>query len=48
VTTGPTDWIHGDLWHLEQGFLRVPLGLGQTIAHLFGRTVDPKKRAVDE
>jgi hypothetical protein len=48
VTTGPSDWIHGDLWHLPTGLLRVPLGLAATARHLTFRTVDPSNRLRDE
>jgi hypothetical protein len=43
-TTGWADWIHGELWVCPDGLLRRPLGLGQTIAHLAGPTVDTTQR----
>jgi hypothetical protein len=38
-TTGWLDWIHGDLWLLPDGLLRVRGGLGATIGHANQRTV---------
>ncbi len=38
-TTGWLDWIHGELWLLPNGLLRVSSGLGATIAHANQRTV---------
>ncbi len=44
VTTGPSDWIHGALWHLPAGLVRVPLGVVDTFRHFLFRTVDPQHR----
>jgi hypothetical protein len=38
-TTGWLDWIHGDLWLLPDGLLRVRSGLEATIEHANQRTV---------
>jgi hypothetical protein len=38
-TTGWLDWIHGDLWLLPDGLLRVRSGLGATIRRANERTV---------
>jgi hypothetical protein len=45
-TTGWLDWIHGELWLLPDGLLRVRSSLGATIAHANQRTVpnDPSER----
>ena len=43
-TTGWLDWIHGELWLCPEGLLRRPLGLGATIAHGAGPTVDSADR----
>ena len=39
-TTGWFDWIHGELWLCPEGLLRRSLGLGATIRHFMGPTVD--------
>lgn len=38
-TTGWLDWIHGELWLLPNGLLRVRRGLGATVAGTSHRTV---------
>lgn len=38
-TTGWLDWIHGELWLLPDGLLRVRSSLRKTIAHQNRRTV---------
>ena len=38
-TTGWLDWIHGELWLLPDGLLRVRSSLGATIAHANQQTV---------
>lgn len=47
-TTSWIDWIHGELWVCPDGMFRRPLGLGATMAHGSGPTVDtvalPKQR----
>ncbi|HEY4387072.1 MAG TPA: hypothetical protein VGN34_21660 [Ktedonobacteraceae bacterium] len=51
ATTGWLDWIHGELWLLPTGLLRIPLNLGKTILHGVGPTVDPYQprwRSFDE
>jgi hypothetical protein len=49
-TTGWLDWIHGELWLLPDGLLRVPLGLKTTVAHGAARTVsnEPEVDELDE
>lgn len=39
-TTGWFDWVHGELWLCPEGLLRRSLGLGATIRHFVGPTVD--------
>jgi hypothetical protein len=45
-TTGWVDWIHGELWLLPGGLLRVRSGLGATIGHANQPTVpdEPLRR----
>ncbi len=45
-TTGWLDWIHGDLWLLPDGLLRIPTGLAATASHGLLQTVsgDPAER----
>ena len=45
-TTGWLDWIHGDLWILPNGLLRIRSDLGTTVAHGTSSTVSdhPIKR----
>jgi hypothetical protein len=43
-TTGWTDWVHGELWICPNGLLRRSAGLGQTMQHGVGPTVDPTMR----
>jgi len=43
-TTSWFDWIHGDLWLCPNGLLRRSLGLGTTLRHYGGHTVDPDAR----
>ena len=38
-TTGWTDWIHGELWLLPSGLLRIEVGLARTVRHANRRTV---------
>jgi hypothetical protein len=38
-TTGWLDWIHGELWLLPDGLLRVRSSLGATMAHANQQTV---------
>ena len=45
-TTGWADWIHGELWVCSAGLLRRPLGLGATISHGGGPTIDVSRRPV--
>jgi hypothetical protein len=39
ATTGWTDWIHGELWLLPDGLLRVALSVEETRRHGARRTV---------
>lgn len=39
ATTGWTDWVHGQLWLLDEGLLRIAGALAQTLAHGSGPTV---------
>ena len=50
VTTGWFDWVHGELWLLPDGIMRLALDLTQTHAHGFGRTVsqEPPTREFDD
>lgn len=45
ATTGWTDWVHGQLWLLEDGLLRVATDLVRTLGHGPGPTV-PDDHAV--
>lgn len=48
-TTGWGDWVHGELWLLEDGILRRSLGLSMTIAHSFdGPGAPDRPRAFGE
>jgi hypothetical protein len=49
-TTGWLDWIHGELWLLPDGLLRVRSGLGATIRHANQQTVreEPPERPFGE
>jgi hypothetical protein len=38
-TTGWLDWLHGELWLLPDGLLRVCAGLAATLSHEYGPTV---------
>jgi hypothetical protein len=38
-TTGWLDWIHGDLWLLPDGLLRIPTGVAATASHGLLHTV---------
>lgn len=44
ATTGWLDWIHGELWVLPHGLLRIPLTLATTSLHGMGPTVDTQQR----
>ena len=50
ATTGWSDWIHGELWLLPDGILRVGQGLGKTLEHGVRRTVprEPPSRSFDD
>jgi hypothetical protein len=44
-TTSWFDWIHGELWLCPTGLLRRSVGLGTTIRHGTGPTVNPASRS---
>jgi hypothetical protein len=50
ATTGWTDWIHGELWLLPDGIMRLALDLRQTMQHGLERTVpdEPPTRVFDD
>lgn len=51
ATNGWLDWIHGELWLLPGGLLRIPLDLQTTLLHGMGPTVhraDLKQQVFDE
>ena len=48
ATTGWTDWIHGRLWLLDDGLLRVRADLATTIRHRGGPTVPGHEPVVVE
>jgi hypothetical protein len=42
ATTGWDDWIHGKLWLLPGGLLRIPLGPIRTLFHGMGPTTNAR------
>lgn len=48
ATTGWFDWIHGELWLLPTGLLRIPLGLLKTTLHSFGPTINVRQEQISE
>ena len=43
ATTGWFDWIHGELWLLPSGLLRIRLGLWKTLLHSIGFPTNPRR-----
>jgi hypothetical protein len=46
-TTGWLDWVHGELWLLPTGLVRIRLSMAETKQHGLGPTVPPELPQTD-